>query len=261
MSLLEAAQRAYDTVPFYRELYGDRPETPERIPFIGDADFHRAGGWSACLTPEAEVAWSLSPFHRHGRRFPWAAVEDGQEEEWRQQRLVAALGDLGLAPGERDRVFLLVADESCGPFACELVAGLAWERHQASLAYVGEGDEGYAREVAAHRPDFLVVVSRLAPLSRLVELMGPGRVVRVERSEEGGAPPLADCHGWLVNDQTGLIATRRAGVAGWLWEGGQLLMETDPASGLSHLTTLSWSARPLIRYNLGMVVARREEGA
>jgi len=246
--LLEAAQRAWQTTPFYRRLYGAPPASVEAVPFVSHVTYHRARGLSDCLAEGVEMTGALPGFQRGQRRLPVTLVEGGEDWTLRQRRLIAGLAELGIAPeGPRLNV-LLVACDATGPFAGELSKGLAWERHQASILYWSGRRSELDRDIAAFAPDVVIPVTPELPPQPLAA-RGP-RVVaidHVERADSG--PPHFDS--LLVCDELHVLGARPRGGGAYRFDAAQLHIERDPASGQAAVTTLGSVLFPLIRFCLG----------
>jgi hypothetical protein len=254
--LLETAQRAYETTRFYRRLYGALPTRTADVPFINDSSFFRAGGLIDCITDPTAMIWALMPFHRHGRRFPFSVVEDEYDQESRQFRMARAMAHVGIPVDRRDLRFLLIADEVCGPFACELCKGIAWEHHQASITYWTGDPETLNAALDAYQPDWLVQVCDAIPERHWQAAARHSGAIRVARVE-GLLEEKALASAWLFSDQLGVLGARRAGDLEWDMDPERILIETHPHSGLSHATTLDFSLFPFIRYGLGQVLPVR----
>lgn len=245
-ALIAAAGRAFRRTRFYGELYEDEPAGLDAVPFIGPADYHRAAGLLDVVADPGSMIGVLPPYDRDAGRFPFAVPEDEAELVLRQRRIVRALMDLGIDFGASPR-FLIVADDRRGPFACELAKGLYWEGFQASIGYPEGGDE-VRREVEAHDPDYVVVASG-RHRRRVIE-RPRSRVIVVEHCS-GSPVDDREFPALLYADEVDLIGSRPAGRAGFDHDAEQLRIEVDPASGLSHVSSLQFSGFPLIRYGLG----------
>lgn len=259
--LLQAAQRAYDRTTLYRLLYRDAPETEASIPFVSHTNYHRARGVVDCMTGEAEIVGAVPAYHRNVRRIPVNVVES--EEEWilRQRRLVRALADLGIAVDGPRYSFLLIADDASGPFACELSKGLSWERHQASITYLAGSRRLLAADLAAYRPDIVVIVTPELSAARLPDC--DARVVTVTHVERSLEPGLEGDE-FVVCDELHVLGARPANDGTLYFDAAQLHLEVDPVSGLAAATTLDFDCFPLVRYSLGCalkVAPRPEDGS
>lgn len=258
--LLQAARRAYDTTTLYRVLYRDAPESEAAIPFVSHANYHRARGVVDCMTREAEIVGAVPAYHRNVRRIPVNVVES--EEEWilRQQRLVRALADLGIAGDGPRYSFLLVADDASGPFACELSKGLTWERHQASITYLGGRRALLEADLAAYRPDIVLIVTPELTAGQLPD--SEARIMTVTHVERPLEPGL-DNDEFVVCDELHVLGARPANDDTLYFDAEQLHLEADPVSGLAAVTTLEFDCFPLVRYCLGsaFAVAPRQETA
>lgn len=246
-ALTAAARRAFRLTRFYADMYEAEPAGAGEIPYISGADYHRAGGLLDCVVDREAIIGILPPYYRDASRFPFTVPEDEAELVLRQRRIVRAMKDLGVDFGAAPR-FLIVADERRGPFACELAKGFYWEGFQTSIAFGGGTDDELRREVALHDPDHVVLVSG-RHLRHVLE-RPPERVWLVEHC---GEPPVEEYEypSLLYADGVDLVGSRAAGRAGYDHDREQLLIETDPASRLSHVSKLQFTCFPLIRYGLG----------
>lgn len=258
--LLQVARRAYDETTLYKILYRSSPVSEASIPFVSHTNYHRARGIVDCMVAGAEIVGAVPAYHRNIRRIPVNVVES--EEEWvlRQQRLVRALADLGIATEGPRYSFLLIADDASGPFACELSKGLSWERHQASITYLAGRRELLAADLAAYRPDIVLIVTPELTGDQLPDC--GARIFSVNHVERPPAPgPNGD--EFVVCDELHVLGARPANDNTLYFDAEQLHLEVDPVSGLAAVTTLEFDCFPLIRYSLGSaltVAPRREIG-
>lgn len=253
-ALTVAAGRAFRLTRFYAEMYETEPANASEIPFLSDADYHRAAGLLDCVVDREAIIGVLPPYYRDASRLPFTVPEDEPELVLRQRRIVRAMKDLGVDFGASPR-FLIVADGRRGPFACELAKGFYWEGFQTSISFhIGTGDE-LREDVAMHDPDYVVLASgrRLRHVLRrprhtvwLVEHCGDPAVDGFEY------PSL------LYADGVDLVGSRAGGRAEYDYDPEQLLIEVDPATRLSHVSKLRFTCFPLVRYGLGRRVPTAE---
>jgi len=99
-----------------------------------------------------------------------------------------------------------------------------------------------------HDPDYIVLTSG-RHLRHALER--PRRTVWLV--EHCGDPPVdgPEYPSLLYADGVDLIGSRAAGRTGYDHDPEQLLIEVNPASFLSHVTKLSFTCFPLVRYGLG----------
>jgi hypothetical protein len=246
-ALTATAGKAFRLTRFYADVYGSEPAGAAEVPYLSDADFHRAAGLLDCVVDREAIVGILPPYYRDASRFPFTVPEDEAELVLRQRRIVRAMKDLGVDFGASPR-FLIVADARRGPFACELAKGFYWEGFQTSISFRTETADELRQEVARHEPDYVVLTSgrhlrhaleRPRPTVWLVERCGDFPI------DAPGYPSL------LYADGVDLIGSRAAGRAEYDHDPEQLLMEVDPASRLSHLSKLQFTCFPLVRYGLG----------
>jgi hypothetical protein len=253
--LLGAAQNAYDKTRFYSDLYGERPKRPQGIPVVNHAHYHRVQGLLDCITNREDVVGALPAYRRNVRRFPFNVVESDHEAALRHKRFVGAMRDLGFPLDRSKRRFLLLIDDACGPFGCELSKALSWERQQASMTCFNGNPGDLAEDIRAHAPDVMVLVARSLAADR--PPLDGVPCIMVEHVESLAETPSA-CPTLLVCDELHVIASRPPEREAWRYAGDQILLEKDAASGLLCVTTLRFSCFPLIRYNLGCLVSRLE---
>ncbi|MBF0622242.1 MAG: hypothetical protein HQL54_10000 [Magnetococcales bacterium] len=246
-SLLNAAQRAWQQVAFHQNLLPHIPQSETEVPFITDADFFNTNGLENLITDPSAVSWVILPFNRTGKRFPFAVVEDEQDQENRQKRFCLALSALGLSENQSDHRFLLVADDATGPVACELCSAISWEKHQASIIYWTGHLEHLKADISAFDPQILVILAKNVTTETIPGIL----TVCVEQAENQPDLSVENVYGWLYSDQLGFIGHRPPNSQTWQWDKDQFLVETHPYSKLSHITTLNFSLMPFIRYGLG----------
>lgn len=253
-ALTAAARKAFRLTRFYADLYETEPTDPSEIPFLSGSDYHRASGLLDCVVDREAIIGILPPYDRDASRFPFTVPEDEPELVLRQRRIVRAMKDLGVDFGTFPR-FLIVADERRGPFACELAKGFYWEGFQTSISFrAGTGDD-LRREVETHDPDYVVLVSGRDLRDSLER--PPHAVWLVEHC---GDPPVEEMEypSLLYADGVDLIGSRAGGRAGYDVDSEQLLIESGPASRLSHVSKLMFTCFPLVRYGLGRRVPTAE---
>jgi hypothetical protein len=250
--LLHAAQRAWESTAFYRALYGARPKCLDDVTFINHASYHRAHGLRDCVTSLEAINASIPPLFRDVRRLPVNVVEDEGGSEKRHVRFLRALEDLGIERGGPRQRFLLISDDSTGPFACDLSDFLGWERHQASISYIDAGNDNVHADVEAYDPEAIIVVTPFA---------SPGdyaarrrRVIAVHGIYVPRAPdPAFDT--LLVCDEIQTIGSRPAGRDWFAYDGSQLVVEPEPSTQCPAVTVLTSSLFPVVRYGFGTNLA------
>lgn len=253
--MLSAAQRAYDSTRFYSDLYRQRPTSLDGVPTVSHANYHRARGLLDCITDREDVVGALPAYRRNVRRFPFNVVESEEEAALRHERFVQAMRDLGFPLDKERRRFLLLIDDACGPFGCELSKALSWERQQASMVLLNGSPEDLSADIRSHGPDVVVQVAG-TPLVEQLPLNGAA-CIAVEHVE-ANVDASSNCPTLLVCDELHVVASRPAGREAWRFAGDQILLEQDDLSRLLHVTTLRFTCFPLIRYNLGCHLARVE---
>ena len=250
-ALLEAAVRAFRTTRFYAEFYENEPIAAWQVPFLSEADYHRAAGVLDCVVDREAVVGVIPPYCRDASRFPFSVPEDEAELVLRQRRIVRAMHDLGVDFGASPR-FLVVADGRRGPFACEVAKGFYWEGFQTSIAFGVRTGEELRREVDRHEPDHVVLASGRHLRQALDR---PKRTVWLV--EHCGDPPIPgfDHPSLLYADGLDLVGSRAAGRDALDYDREQILLEDEPTSLLTHATKLQSSCFPLVRYGLGRRVS------
>lgn len=248
--LLTVAREACQQTRFYNELYEVEPRETSEIPFISVSDYHRAHGILDCIVDREMMIGSIPPLHRNVSRFPFNIPEDEDELVWRQRRIVRAMHDIGVVMNSPQR-FLIVADESRGPFACEISKGFYWEGHQGSLFYFNGEEVDLHQEIQHHHPDFVVLVSGQHLRNGIQQPRSS--VVLVEHCSESLLHDI-QYPALLYADEVDLIGSRPAGRFEFDHEDSQLLIEMNPTSGISHISKLQFSCFPLVRYNLGQTI-------
>ncbi len=246
-ALTATAGKAFRLTRFYAEVYEAEPADAAGIPYISNADYHRAAGLLDCVVDREAIVGILPPYDRDASRFPFTVPEDEAELVLRQRRIVRAMKDLGVDFSASPR-FLIVADRRRGPFACELAKGFYWEGFQTSISFRdGTGDE-LRQEVAMHDPDYVVLISG-RHLRHALER--PRDTVWLVEHCGDPAVDASEYPSLLYADGVDLIGSRAAGRSGYDHDPEQLLIEVDPASVLSHVTKLKFTCFPLVRYSLG----------
>ena len=239
--ILQAAQRAYDETAFYEGLYETRPTEAREIPFINHAHYHQAAGLLDCITDRSLVAGALPAFHRNVRRFPFNVVESETEQKQRHQRFIYALNSLGL--GGHPDVFLIIADDSSGPFAGEFVTHLAWEHHRSPITFHQGPIEQLHDDIHCHEPGNLICISIPSRNYDLSSFTGP--VITVQHVDQ---PILPIKNTLLACDEIGIFAGRKSPDDPFTYDAENLKIEATPNSGLWAFTTLKFGITPFIRY-------------
>jgi hypothetical protein len=251
MGVLAAAQRAYDTVPFYRRLYDGRPERLADVPAIGPSAFHRADSVADCVVDPRSVLGAVPPCRRGGGRLPFPMVEDRAEQRARSGRLLAALRSIGFLPEHPPCQLVLVADEETGPLAAQLANALGSAAHTASVVLAAREPASTREAVRALDPEGIVLVAEDRALAAALWALAPlVQTVPLHRSVAMGA---AGGGVLVVTDELHAVGTvREGGVGARLTPAdGGLAFEVDRDSGELRVTTLAFTCMPLIRYALG----------
>jgi hypothetical protein len=247
MDVLAAAQRAYDTVPFYRRLYETRPEHLEDVPAIGPSAFHRADSVGDCVVDARAVLGAVPPCRRGGGRLPFSVVENRAEQRARSGRLLAALRSIGFLLEHPSRRLVLVADEETGPLAAQLANALGSAAHTASLVFAAREPASTTAAVEALDADEVVLVAEDRVLAGALRALAPvAQAVPLHRSAA-----LGGTGGVLVTDELHAVGTVREGVGVSLISTDGLSFEVDRDAGELRVTTLAFTCMPLIRYALG----------
>ncbi len=253
--LVDAARRAFQLTRFYHDLYKVEPADETAIPYISSADYHRVHGILDCIAKRETITGVIPSFHRNVRRFPFNVVENEEELILRQRRIVRALKDIGV-PEDHAVRFLIIADDSRGPFACELSKGLFWEGHQASIFYLNGIDTDLQREVNLHDPDYVVLTSG-RHLRKLIDIP-ESSILLIEHSDHALIQDF-NYPAWLYADEFDLIGSRALGRTYYDYDDKQLLLEREPGSRVTHISTLNFSCFPLIRYSSGLIIPTQND--
>jgi hypothetical protein len=245
--LTATAVRAFRLTRFYAEVYESEPSDASEVPYISTSDYQRAAGLLDCVVDREAIIGILPPYERDASRFPFTVPEDEVELVLRQGRIVRAMKDLGVDFAASPR-FLIVADGRRGPFACEVAKGFYWEGFQSSIAFWTGTEDDLRREVDIHDPDYVVLIDGRHLRDALDR--PAHKVWLVERCDD---PPVVGLEypSLLYGDGVDLIGSRAAGRTSYDHDPGQLLLEVDPASRLSHVSKLRFTCFPLVRYGLG----------
>ena len=243
--ILDAAQRAYDTVALYHRLYPRRPVRGAEVPFISYVAYHHARGPLDCITDLEEALGAVPAYGRKSRRLPVTPLESGEEWTARLNRLLAGLAHLDLPTDDGGLGVLLVADDATGPFAGDLSNGLGWARHRASISYIDGRGGDLPRDIEAFDPDVVLVVTpQLAPR----DLAAAGRRVIAVTHVTSEAVDDRSCDRLLVCDELHVLGARRAGARRYRCDATDLVIERVPESGNLAVTTTGFTCLPLIRY-------------
>ncbi len=245
-ALLAAARAAYDALPLYRELWPGRPTTETDIPFIGAADLHGVGDPGQLHVAGADPVGAVPPLRRGRPHLGFTRLEADGDWLLRQHRLIGALSRLG-AKRLPHRV-VLVTDDVTGPFAADLVELLAWSRISASLVYAEAGPGGVGRAIEALAPDLVLL---LAGVER------PATDLPLVVVAHAGDRPAAGTHTarLLVCDELQVLGSAGAGETAYVPADDSVRLETDPRSGQLAVTSLAFTAAPVIRLRVGPGVA------
>ena len=167
-----------------------------------------------------------------------------------------ALAHLGIDVARDRPRFLLLADDATGPFAADLSALLAWDRAQASIAYLDGGATRVGEALEAWRPDVALVV---------VPTLPAGNSPRIARCAVvcQAADPLcrsADCDRLLIDDACHLLGAARRGAQAFAFDGEDLIVEMEPSTGRPAVTTARPRCFPLVRYLLDANVRFAPDG-
>src|SRR3954464_13026400 len=78
-ALTAAAGKAFRLTRFYGEVYEAEPTDASEIPYLSDADFHRASVLLDCVVDREAIIGILPPYYRDASRFPFTVPEDEAE--------------------------------------------------------------------------------------------------------------------------------------------------------------------------------------
>lgn len=244
-TLIESAQRAFDTVKLYRMIYGKRPQVPEDIPFISHVHFHRARNVLDCVAKGGEILGAVPSYVRGSRDLPVTALESGDEWNYRLDRLVSGLQHLGLSITQERIKFLIVANQVTGVFASYLSDQLGWLKHQASISYDDFPEFDFDQTLSAFRPDVvLMLVPDIPPdiaLKRNVKYISMLHVGDYWKQSH-------KYNRLLVCDELHVIGACRAGEQHYHYDCSHILLEIEPHSSHLAVTLPDFSCWPWIRY-------------
>jgi hypothetical protein len=245
MSLvLDTAQRAFDTIPLYRTLYGSRPESEEDVPFLPISAFHRAATPLDLVASTGTIRGIVPAFSRHARRLPVTVLESDAEWMLRLDRFRHALSVLDAAP-EVGRRFAIIADESTGPFAADIANFLAWDRAECSVIfYLWDGPVEVKDALAALAPDVILLVTGISPMMPVRN--EAARVVtchHIDNPSDG----FFTTDRLLVSDELFVIGAARACSPSYVFDPRSVLIEEDPVSGRMAVTTTAFDCVALVR--------------
>jgi len=241
-SILLAAQRAYAETDFYQLLYKNSPVDLNDIPFINHAHYHQAQGVLDCITDRSEVSGAFAAYHRNVRKFPFTVVESDTEQKHRHRRFIYSLEQIGVRL-DSPKKFLLLADDSRGPFAGELATCLAWEHHQASITYIHGSKEQLSEDIRSYDPDYILNVSGLP--SDLDRFKANYEIITIHHVDY--LIPEVD-QLLLACDEIGVFAFRKKTSDSFSYDRENLSIEINPASQLPAITTINFGISPFIRY-------------
>ncbi len=244
--LLAAARAACDALPLYRALWSRRPTVEADIPYIGAADLHCLDGPGQLHVAGADPVGAVPPLRRGRPHLGFTRIEADGDWLLRQRRLIGALSRLGST--RLPRRMALVTDDATGPFAADLVELLAWSRVSASLVYAEAGPRSIDRGIEALAPDLVLLVAGVERPAIDVPLV---MVVHA-----GDRPAAAtQTARLLVCDELQVLASAGAGETTYIPADDSVRLEIDPRTGLLAVTSLAFTAAPVIRLQVGPGVA------
>jgi hypothetical protein len=248
-SVLDAARRAFDSIPLYRAVYGSRPECEADVPFLSVSAFHRAAAPVDIIASTAAILGAVPPFRRGARRLPVTILESERETALRLDRFRHALKILDAEPKAGLR-FAIVADEATGPFAADMANFLAWDRAECAALFVSDGPARIHAALAALTPD-IVLLATAGPALRPQTGARIVTCIHADSPSEGfiGTDRL------LVSDELFVLGAARAGELSYAFDRRSLLIEEDPASGRMAVTTTAFDCLALIRLCLDIFPA------
>ena len=249
MSLvLDAARRAFDTIPLYRALYGSRPESEADVPFLSISAFHRAGTPLDIIASTETIRGVIPAYSRHARRLPVTILESEAEWTLRLERFRHALSVLGAAPeawpplrdrrGRGDRPLRQRHRQLPRLGPRRMLGHFPLGRTGARRSHTRGARAGYR-----HRRRW-----------RACRLPSPEAKSRPELSTcvHADNPPdgLVEMDRLLVSDELFVIGAARAGDTSYEFDPRSVLIESDPASGRLAVTTTAFDCLALVRYCL-----------
>jgi hypothetical protein len=242
--VLDTARRAFDTIPFYRRLYGSRPERDADVPFLSVSAFHRAATPLDIVASTESIRGIVPAFSRHARRLPVAVLESEAEWKLRLDRFRHALSVLDAAP-EEGRRFAIIADESTGPFAADIANFLAWDRAECSVIFhLSDGPVEVDRTLASLAPDIILYFTGTSPMMPM-----QNTTARLVTSHHIDNPSngLFTTDRLLVSDELFVIGAARPCSPSYVFDPRSVLIEEDPESGRMAVTTTAFDCLALVR--------------
>ena len=251
--MLDAARHVFANVAFYRRLYRREPEALGDIPYVECSDFAAVRGPTDCML-DLHLMVGAIPTHDRASFVFRSPLSRARPNGSRDGAVASALA-LGIDVARDRPRFLLLADDATGPFAADLSALLAWDRAQASIAYLDGGATGLVKP-SKHGGR----MSRWSLCRRCRQAIG--RIARCAVVCQAADPLCrsADCDRLLIDDACHLLGAARRGAQAFAFDGEDLIVEMEPSTGRPAVTTARPRCFPLVRYLLDANVRFAPEG-
>ena len=153
------------------------------------------------------------------------------------------LGTLGIDP-RQPATFLTIADDASGPFAGEISTCLAWEHNIASVVFHNCNLDQLLNDIKCYAPDFIIKASNSSRQLDLAEYSAKTiTVLHVDHPI-----PFSSKMTLLACDEIGVFAARKNPEDSFSYDEESLLVEVNPLTNLTALTTINFEIAPFIRY-------------
>ena len=168
--------------------------------------------------------------------------------ELRHKRFIHALDNILQFGVKKSKTFLILIDETTGPFCGNFLSSLAWERHRACFLY-WVNTQQLNDDLKAFNAECLIIATPFVHQRDIPD----HTIVKIQIQHINYQTTWhKNTNAILVCDECSALAYKTCTDSKFHYSQDSLLLETNPNSGYVAVTTIDFDCQPFIRYSLNL---------
>jgi len=237
---------AYENVPLYRWLYGEKPELRnmgdfERLPCLTKNDFALCGIEDILSDPDEAIA--ILPPIEDKTIFPFPRLESAEDRDSRYEVFYFLLRQAGIPDGSS---FLIITDSSHSYYCGEIANNLLYYGHPTWMMLLRDHSAHEVKEwIDRFQPDCLFLGLKWIP--DWVLNCGITRIFTINSYDRDISDARRRHFDIYAITEVGWIGIRIPG-GNYVYPREYFHVESDPRDNILTLTTLATWLQPFIKY-------------
>ena len=238
---------AYENVPLYRRLYGEKPELENmedfsKLPCLTRSDFVLCEMEDVLSNvDEAEV---ILPPMKNQKLFPYPRLESAWDRDYRYEVFYFLLSQVGIAD---DATFLIITDTSHSYYCGEMVANLLYFGHPTWMIFLRDhSDDEIQRWIDKFEPDCILLGLDHIPDSAVDWGVPSIFTINQYYRDMSSGDDLFHFDIYAVTE-IGWIGIRLPGGC-YMYPAESFYIEANPQDNILTITSLRNTLQPFIRY-------------